>query len=182
MHSNERRSAAGRRQAAARSTAGQLGAAWAWYLVSPNWSGVWPASGKPADRIEDIVQGKLDKWFESVCLLELPYRVICLSTGDMGFSATKTYDLEVWLPSQKTYREISSCSNCGDFQARRMNTRFRNKDGKTEFVHTLNGTAVAISRAIIAVMENYQQADGSIVVPEALRKWMGKDRIAPPAA
>jgi seryl-tRNA synthetase len=103
-----------------------------------------------------------------------------LCSGDMGFSAMKTFDLEVWLPSQGTYREISSCSNCGDFQARRMQARWRNPDtGKPELVHTLNGSGVAIGRALIAVMENYQQADGSITVPEVLRPYMaGADRIA----
>ncbi|MDC8015071.1 serine--tRNA ligase [Tahibacter soli] len=107
-------------------------------------------------------------------LLELPYRRMLLCTGDMGFSATKTYDLEVWLPSQETYREISSCSNCGDFQARRMLARWRNPEtGKPELVHTLNGSGVAIGRALIAVMENYQQADGSIDVPKVLRPFMG---------
>jgi seryl-tRNA synthetase len=106
--------------------------------------------------------------------LGLPYRVMLLCTGDMGFSARKTYDLEVWLPSQETYREISSCSDCGDFQARRMQARWRNPDsGKPELVHTLNGSGVAVGRALIAVMENYQQADGSIAVPEALRPYMG---------
>ena len=112
--------------------------------------------------------------------LGLPYRRMLLCTGDMGFSATKTFDLEVWLPSQGTYREISSCSNCGDFQARRMQARWRNPEtGKPELVHTLNGSGVAIGRALIAVMENYQQADGSIAVPEVLRPWMaGADRIA----
>ena len=111
--------------------------------------------------------------------LGLPYRKVLLCTGDMGFSATKTYDLEVWLPSQDTYREISSCSNCGDFQARRMQARWRNPaGGKTEPVHTLNGSGVAVGRALIAVMENYQQADGSIVVPEVLRPYMGnQERI-----
>jgi len=111
--------------------------------------------------------------------LGLPYRRMLLCTGDMGFAATKTYDLEVWLPSQNTYREISSCSNCGDFQARRMQARWRNPaTGKTELVHTLNGSGVAVGRALIAVMENYQQADGSIVVPDALRGYMGgKERI-----
>jgi seryl-tRNA synthetase len=105
--------------------------------------------------------------------LGLPYRRVLLCTGDMGFSATKTFDLEVWLPSQDTYREISSCSNCGDFQARRMQARWRNPEtGKPELVHTLNGSGVAIGRALIAVMENYQQADGSIAVPEALRPYM----------
>jgi len=106
--------------------------------------------------------------------LGLPYRRMLLCTGDMGFSATKTYDLEVWLPSQATYREISSCSNCGDFQARRMQARFRNPaTGKPELVHTLNGSGVAVGRALIAVMENHQNADGSITVPEVLRPYMG---------
>ncbi|MDG2526608.1 serine--tRNA ligase [Stenotrophomonas sp. HITSZ_GD] len=106
--------------------------------------------------------------------LGLPYRKVLLCTGDMGFSATKTYDLEVWLPSQDTYREISSCSNCGDFQARRMQARWRNPaTGKPELVHTLNGSGVAVGRAMIAVMENYQNADGSIDVPEVLRPYMG---------
>lgn len=105
--------------------------------------------------------------------LELPYRVMLLCAGDMGFSARKTYDLEVWLPSQGKYREISSCSNCGDFQARRMNARFRNKDGKTEFVHTLNGSGLAVGRTLVAVLENYQQVDGSILVPAALIPYMG---------
>ena len=112
--------------------------------------------------------------------LGLPYRRLLLCTGDMGFGATKTYDLEVWLPSQQTYREISSCSNCGDFQARRMQARWRNPaTGKPELVHTLNGSGVAVGRALIAVMENYQNVDGSIDVPEALRPYMGgAERIA----
>ncbi|TBR10206.1 MAG: serine--tRNA ligase, partial [Lysobacter sp.] len=106
--------------------------------------------------------------------LELPYRRMLLCTGDMGFSASKTFDLEVWLPSQAAYREISSCSNCDAFQARRMQARWRNPaTGKPEPVHTLNGSGVAVGRALIAVMENYQQADGSIVVPDALRPYMG---------
>jgi seryl-tRNA synthetase len=106
--------------------------------------------------------------------LGLPYRRMLLCSGDMGFSARKTWDLEVWLPSQDTYREISSCSNCGDFQARRMQARWRNPDsGKPELVHTLNGSGVAVGRALIAVMENYQQADGSIEVPDVLRPYMG---------
>ncbi len=106
--------------------------------------------------------------------LGLPYRVVVLSTGDMGFGARKTYDIEVWLPGQGMYREISSCSNCGDFQARRMNARYRPKDRKaTEFVHTLNGSGVAVGRALIAVLENYQEADGSVRVPEALQPYMG---------
>ena len=106
--------------------------------------------------------------------LGLPYRVIVLSTGDMGFAAKKTYDIEVWLPGQDTYREISSCSNCGDFQARRMNARYRPKDAKAmQFVHTLNGSGVAVGRALIAVLENYQEADGSVRIPEALQLYMG---------
>jgi len=105
--------------------------------------------------------------------LELPYRVVALCAGDIGFSATRTYDLEVWLPGQQKYREISSCSNCGDFQARRMKARVRNSDGKPELIHTLNGSGVAAGRALIAVMENFQQADGSIRVPEVLKSYMG---------
>ena len=107
--------------------------------------------------------------------LELPYRVMMLSTGDMGFGARKTYDLEVWLPGQGRYREISSCSNCWDFQARRMNGRFKTPGEKgTRFVHTLNGSGLAVGRTMIAILENYQQADGSITVPDALRPYMGK--------
>jgi seryl-tRNA synthetase len=105
--------------------------------------------------------------------LELPYRVVLLCTGDMGFGSTRTYDLEVWLPAQNTYREISSCSNCGDFQARRMQARFRNAQGKTEFVHTLNGSGLAVGRALVAVLENHQQADGSVRIPAALRPYLG---------
>ncbi|MBW8373613.1 serine--tRNA ligase [Stenotrophomonas maltophilia] len=106
--------------------------------------------------------------------LGLPYRKVLLCTGDMGFAAIKTYDLEVWLPSQDTYREISSCSNCGDFQARRMQARWRNPEtSKPELLHTLNGSGVAVGRAMIAVMENYQNADGSITVPDALKPYMG---------
>src|SRR5215203_5584934 len=112
-------------------------------------------------------------------LLGLPYRTVILSTGDMGFGARKTYDIEVWLPSQETYREISSCSNCGDFQARRMNLRFRRAGGaKPEFVHTLNGSGLAVGRTWIAVLENYQQADGSIQIPEILQRYMnGLEKI-----
>ncbi|HKM27810.1 MAG TPA: serine--tRNA ligase [Thiopseudomonas sp.] len=106
--------------------------------------------------------------------LELPYRVMALCTGDMGFGASKTYDLEVWVPSQDKYREISSCSNCTDFQARRMQTRFRNPEsGKIELVHTLNGSGLAVGRTLVAVLENNQQADGSITVPAVLRPYMG---------
>ena len=106
-------------------------------------------------------------------LLGLPYRTVILSTGDMGFGAKKTFDIEVWIPSQNTYREISSCSNCGDFQARRMNLRFRRAGGaKPEFVHTLNGSGLAVGRTWIAILENYQQADGSILIPEILQSYM----------
>jgi seryl-tRNA synthetase len=106
--------------------------------------------------------------------LDLPYRVVALCTGDIGFSAAKTYDLEVWLPGQQAYREISSCSNFEDFQARRMMARWRNSaTGKPELVHTLNGSGLAVGRALVAVMENYQNADGSITVPEVLRPYMG---------
>jgi seryl-tRNA synthetase len=105
--------------------------------------------------------------------LGLPYRVMALCTGDTGFASAKTYDLEVWLPGQGAYREISSCSNCEAFQARRMQARFRNAQGKTEFVHTLNGSGLAVGRTLVAVLENYQQGDGSIMVPEVLRPYMG---------
>ncbi|TAK79892.1 MAG: serine--tRNA ligase [Aquabacterium sp.] len=112
--------------------------------------------------------------------LELPYRVLALSTGDMGFGAAKTYDLEVWLPAQDTYREISSCSNCEAFQARRMQARFKNAQGKNELVHTLNGSGLAVGRALVAVLENHQQADGSIRIPAALRPYIGGlERLVP---
>jgi seryl-tRNA synthetase len=114
--------------------------------------------------------------------LELPYRTMALCTGDMGFSSAKTYDIEVWLPSQKTYREISSCSNCESFQARRANIKYRpNGTGKAEYVHTLNGSGLAVGRTLIAVLENYQQKDGSVVIPAALRPFMGgREVIARP--
>jgi seryl-tRNA synthetase len=112
--------------------------------------------------------------------LGLPYRVVLLCTGDMGFGAARTHDLEVWLPAQGTYREISSVSNCEAFQARRLQARFRNAQGKTELVHTLNGSGLAVGRALVAVLENYQNADGSITVPEALRPYLGGlERLAP---
>jgi len=112
--------------------------------------------------------------------LGLHYRVVALSTGDMGFSSAKTYDLEVWLPGQKLFREISSCSNFESFQARRANIRFRAVGkGKTELVHTLNGSALAVGRTWLAVVENYQQADGSVLVPEALQPYLGVERITP---
>jgi seryl-tRNA synthetase len=112
--------------------------------------------------------------------LALPYRVVLLCTGDMGFGAAKTYDLEVWLPGQNTYREISSVSNCEAFQARRMQARFRNAQGKTELVHTLNGSGLAVGRTLVAVLENYQRSDGSVDVPEVLRPYLGGvDRLSP---
>jgi seryl-tRNA synthetase len=119
------------------------------------------------ERMTDCAQEVLKR-------LKLAHRVVTLCTGDMGFSAQKTYDIEVWLPGQNRFREISSCSNCGDFQARRMNARYRPKDGKgTRFVHTLNGSGLAVGRTLIAVMENYQNDDGSISIPDALRPYMG---------
>jgi seryl-tRNA synthetase len=122
---------------------------------------------KLTDDAEDILQR-----------LGLPYRVVALCTGDLGFSSAKTYDLEVWLPGQNRYREISSCSNFGDFQARRANIRFKREGKKgTEFVHTLNGSGLAIGRTLVAVLENYQQKDCSVIVPEALRPYMGMERI-----
>src|ERR1044072_4390367 len=106
--------------------------------------------------------------------LDLHHRVVVLSTGDIGFGAKKTYDIEVWLPGQNAFREISSCSNCGDFQARRMNARYRpEKEKQTRFVHTLNGSGLAVGRTLVAILENYQQADGSIRIPEALHPYMG---------
>ena len=128
-------------------------------------------SSEELERMTDCAEEVLKR-------LNLPYRTVVLSTGDLGFGARKTYDIEVWLPGQDRYREISSCSNCGDFQARRMNARFRpqgDKEGdkKTQFVHTLNGSGLAIGRTLIAILENYQQADGSVVVPDALRPSMG---------
>jgi len=115
--------------------------------------------------------------------LELPYRTIVLCTGDMGFGARKTYDIEVWLPGQGKYREISSCSVCGDFQARRMNARYRPEKGgkETRFVHTLNGSGLAVGRTMVAILENYQQADGSVVIPKALRHFMGGLEVLEPA-
>lgn len=132
---------------------------------------------KPEDSYEELEKMTHDA--ERVLQrLELPYRVICLCTGDMGFSAAKTYDIEVWLPSFNMYREISSCSNTEDFQARRGEIKFRREPkAKPEFVHTLNGSGLAVGRTVAAILENYQQADGSVVIPKALRPFMGVDRI-----
>ena len=128
------------------------------------------------DRLEELTNHA-----ESILVdLDLPFRTVTLCTGDMGFSSAKTYDIEVWLPGQNAYREISSCSNFEAFQARRMQTRFRVGKGKTEFVHTLNGSGLAVGRTLIAVMENYQQKDGSIVVPEALKSYMGGCEVIEP--
>ena len=113
--------------------------------------------------------------------LGIAYRTVCLCTADLGFSSAKTYDVEAWMPGQNTYREISSCSNFEDFQARRASIRFRRKDsGKVDFVHTLNGSGLAVGRTVVAILENYQQADGSVLIPEALRPYMrGLERITP---
>lgn len=132
---------------------------------------------KPEDSYRELdrLTGDAEDILQKLCL---PYRVVALCTGDLGFSASKTYDLEVWLPGQQRYREISSCSNFEDFQARRANIRFKREGKKgTEFVHTLNGSGLAIGRTVVAVLENYQQKDGSVIIPEALRPYMGKDSI-----
>ena len=122
------------------------------------------------DRMTSCAQEILKK-------LKLPYRVVLLSTGDMGFSAEKTFDLEVWIPSENRYREISSCSSCGQFQARRMKAKFKNKDNETDFLATLNGSGLAIGRTLIAIMENYQQKNGTIIIPEALRPYMHNHKL-----
>jgi len=133
---------------------------------------------KPEHSYEELE--KLTADAEDVLkLLGLPYRVVLLCTGDMGFASAKTYDIEVWFPSQGRYREISSCSNCEDFQARRMNARYRDAQGKLRFVHTLNGSGLAVGRTLAAILENYQQEDGSVVVPEALRDYLKIDIIRP---
>lgn len=125
------------------------------------------------DELEKLVRDAE----EILQLLNLHYRVVTLSTGDMSFTSAKTYDIEVWLPGQETYREISSCSNFTDFQARRANIRYRTAEKKTSFVHTINGSGLPLGRTLVAVLENYQQADGTVVIPEPLRKYMGTDRI-----
>ena len=122
---------------------------------------------------EEIHQKMIQSACEILEKLNLPYRALALCTGDMGFASQKTIDLEVWVPSQNKYREISSISNCGDFQARRANIRFRNKEGKVEFAHTLNGSGLAVGRTVVAILENYQQKDGSVQIPEALWPYMG---------
>jgi seryl-tRNA synthetase len=124
-----------------------------------------------SDEALELLTGDAEKVLQ---LLDLPYRKIVLCTGDLGFSATKTYDLEVWLPAQETYREISSCSSCGDYQARRMQARWRNPaTGKPELMHTVNGSGLAVGRTLVAIMENYQRADGSISIPAILQPYMG---------
>ena len=136
---------------------------------------------RPEDSYEHLEQ--MTKNAEGILQkLGLPYRVITLCTGDMGFGAAKTYDLEVWIPAQNTYREISSCSNCEDFQARRMGTRFKDENGRTRLVHTLNGSGLAVGRTLVAVLENYQNADGSVTVPEVLRPYMGGLEVLRPEA
>ena len=126
---------------------------------------------EPKKCIEELKR-MIDCAEEILKKLKLPYRVVLLSTGDMGFSAEKTFDLEVWIPSENKYREISSCSSCGTFQAQRMKSRYKNKNKETVFVGTLNGSGLAVGRTLIAVLENYQQKDGSIIVPKVLRPYM----------
>ncbi len=122
----------------------------------------WEELEKLTDDAEDVLRR-----------LGLHYRVVTLCTGDLSFSSAKTYDIEVWLPGQQTFREISSCSNFADFQARRANIRFREGEGRPSFVHTLNGSGLAVGRTLVAILENYQQEDGSVVIPESLRPYMG---------
>ena len=138
------------------------------WITTPEQS--WDALESLTSHAEKVLQ-----------LLELPYQVVCLSTGDTGFASAKTYDLEVWLPGQSRYREISSCSNCLNFQARRARIRCRGEGGKARLAHTLNGSGLAVGRTLIAILENFQQADGSVVIPEALRPYLGgQERIALP--
>ena len=134
---------------------------------------------KPEDSMQALedLTGHAERILE---LLELPYRKVLLCTGDMGFGSTKTYDLEVWVPSQKAYREISSCSSMGDFQARRMQARFKAGQGKPELVHTLNGSGLAVGRALVALLENKQQVDGSIAIPKALQAYLGGLEVLKP--
>ena len=141
---------------------------------------------RPDRRTRDVVRRRSKSWSEHaesiLQKLELPYRVVLLCTGDIGFGSAKTYDLEVWLPGQNKYREISSCSNCEAFQARRMQARFRDAQGKPELVHTLNGSALAVGRTLVAVMENYQRADGGIDIPAVLQPYMGGMTVIPAIA
>jgi seryl-tRNA synthetase len=134
-----------------------------------------------AEQSYDVLESLTRNAEEVLKRLQLPYRTMLLCTGDMGFASAKTYDIEVWLPSQKAYREISSCSNTEAFQARRANIRYRpGGTGKAEFAHTLNGSGLAVGRTLIAILENYQQADGTVVVPDALRPYMGgTERLEP---
>ena len=132
------------------------------------------------DTSYDALEGMVGHAEAVLQALELPYRVVLLCGGDMGFGAAKTYDLEVWLPAQDTWREISSVSNCEAFQARRMQARFRKEKAKPEYVHTLNGSGLAVGRCLVAVLENGQQADGSVVVPKALRPYMGGVEVLTP--
>jgi seryl-tRNA synthetase len=125
------------------------------------------------DQSNEIHQKMVNSACEILEKLNLPYRVIALCSGDIGFASQKTFDLEVWVPSQEKYREISSISNCGDFQARRANIRYRGKDGKVGFAHTLNGSGLAVGRTVVAILENYQQEDGSVKIPEVLWPYMG---------
>ncbi|QWK19098.1 MAG: serine--tRNA ligase [Hydrogenobacter thermophilus] len=133
---------------------------------------------KPEDSYREL-EGLTSDAEDILKALELPYRVVLLCTGDMGFASAKTYDIEVWFPSQGRYREVSSCSNCEDFQARRMGTRFKDREGRNRFVHTLNGSALAIGRTLAAILENYQREDGSVIVPHALRDYLKADIIKP---
>jgi len=133
----------------------------------------------PPEQSMDELEGMVSDAEEVLKRLEIPYQVVLLASGDMGFGSTKTYDIEVWLPGQNAYREISSCSNCGDFQARRAQIRYRKEKGaKPRFVHTLNGSGLAVGRTMVAILENYQQKDGSVIVPAALRPYLGgQERI-----
>ena len=136
---------------------------------------------KPEDSFKEL-ETLTDNAEEVLRLLELPFRVITLCTGDMGFGSAKTYDVEVWMPAQGKYREISSCSNMTDFQARRANIKFRRgPKGKPEFVHTLNGSGLAVGRTVAAILENYQQDDGSVVIPKVLVPYMGGVEVISPA-
>lgn len=135
---------------------------------------VWITTPEKSDEALELMTKHARRVLE---ILELPFRIVKLCSGDLGFASSKTYDIEVWLPSENRFREISSCSNCKDFQARRMNTKFRRQNGKTEYVHTLNGSGLAVGRTFAAILENYQNPDGSITIPKALVKYTGFDKI-----